>query len=139
MLKRIIFLILLIGSKAEFAQTDSLDNCIYKIDSATGNRIYIISDVEPKFSGSDMEMYRFIQSNLNYQINEIFVSMVVIEFVIESDGRINNIAIVHGQNEDLNNAMIEVFKKMPNWTPAQCNGVPIAFHMVLPITVKQGP
>ena len=139
MLKRIIILILIIGSKLSLAQSDSLDNCISKIDSISGNRIYIMSDVEPEFSGGNAEMLRFVQKNLDYKIDEIFVSTVYIEFVIEPDGRITNIGIVYGRNEDLNNAMIEVFKIMPNWKPAECNGIKVAYHMVLPITIKLGP
>jgi protein TonB len=58
---------------------------------------------------------------------------VVIQFVVEKDGKITNIEVVKKGGWGFDEAALEVVKKMPAWKPAKQNGKPVRLQMNLPI------
>ena len=60
----------------------------------------------------------------------------IASFVVEKDGSISEIEIVHGLCNKIGQEMIRTIKKMPNWTPGISDGKPIRARFQLPFTFK---
>ncbi len=58
---------------------------------------------------------------------------VNIQFVVELDGRITNVEVLKKFGWGLDEAAVDVVKKMPAWKPAKQNGKPVRLQMVLPV------
>jgi len=43
---------------------------------------------------------------------------IMVEFIIDKDGKPVNAKVIKGGNEELNEAIEDLFDKMPAWTPA---------------------
>ena len=68
-------------------------------------------------------------------ILELNDERVYLSFIVEKDGSINNIVVEKGVNELYDSICVAVVKLMPNWIPAQKNGVAVRSLMRLPISI----
>lgn len=79
------------------------------------------------YFGGEPEMEQFIDTNLNLtQLklpnNENII--IYVKFYIDKYGFITNVEIIRGYNEELDEEVVRIIKKMPKWLPAQMNGEP---------------
>lgn len=58
---------------------------------------------------------------------------VYIDFVICTDGSLCEFEVNKGVDKSIDNEVLRVIKKMPNWTPAKSDGDPVRSHFTLPI------
>ncbi|TPG45212.1 DKNYY domain-containing protein [Flavobacterium pectinovorum] len=92
------------------------------------NEIYSTSAVEvlPKYSGGIQKMYAFLKKN--YVIpkaaleDDGTVSGVFASFVIEKDGTLSDIKVLHDYGYGSGKEMERVLKLLPNWEPAMIKG-----------------
>ncbi len=61
---------------------------------------------------------------------------VLVEFYINEGGHPDQIRILQGVREDINEEAIRLIKSMPEWFPAQVNGEPIATKHTMPLTFQ---
>lgn len=54
---------------------------------------------------------------------------VIIRFVVEEDGVISNIIVINSVHEILDNAVVELFSKMPKWLPAYINNIAVRSYI----------
>ncbi|WP_107039729.1 energy transducer TonB [Brumimicrobium mesophilum] len=104
----------------------------------TDTTIVLYPDVEAKFPGGPTEMMKYIRENLEYpkiEFETVPNGRIVIEFIINMDGSIEKVKSRKESVNELDNAYIEVIKNMPNWIPAEVNGVRVRTKMVLPFTI----
>jgi periplasmic protein TonB len=76
---------------------------------------------DAQFPGGEAMLGEYITQNLRYP--EIALEMeiegvVYVGFIVEIDGSISNIKIIHGVHAILDKEAIRVIKKMPKWEPA---------------------
>lgn len=93
-------------------------------------------DQKPEFPGGEKEMYDYLQSNLKYpQIaRESGLSgTVVVRFVINAQGRVEQVEVVHSPSKLFNAEALRVINGMPAWTPAKLNGRAVATYFVIPL------
>ena len=57
-----------------------------------------------------------------YCINKNIKGKVYLSFIINEKGEVSEIKVVKGAHPKLNAAAVNVFKDMPNWTPAKIDG-----------------
>jgi protein TonB len=94
----------------------------------------LVPEQAPHFPGGLAALNTFIDNNLVVPAEICAEGRVYVGFVIEKDGTISNIKIIHGlsQQHDLN--AIDVVKKMPRWLPGKdVNGNLTRTRMTLPI------
>ena len=95
-------------------------------------------DTEATFPGGNAEMMQFIIANLvlpyNYAVDEM-LPRIDVSFVIDSTGKIRNIKIKKGFTKEMNDAVIKMMRKMPNWIPATIAGKNVNTQMRFPIEV----
>jgi hypothetical protein len=62
---------------------------------------------------------------------------VLIEFIIDKQGKPAYARVLQGGNDILNNKMELAFEAMPNWTPAVKNGQPTAIRLKQSIAIER--
>ncbi|PHN07169.1 energy transducer TonB [Flavilitoribacter nigricans] len=105
-------------------------------DTAEYIPFFLFADQLPKYPGGEKEMVRFIQESIEYP--ELAYShghegTVVVEFVVENDGRITQMKILRSVGLGCDEAALAVFRKMPRWQPALQGGRNIAVRYVTPV------
>lgn len=92
----------------------------------------------PSFPGESNALWKFILDNLELPpIDDLSFqgSQVVVQFVVERDGRITHAKIMKSIHPDIDAAYLKLFSKMPNWIPGQQRGRPTRTVMNLPIRI----
>lgn len=102
--------------------------------------MYDFPDVEAQYPGGSSQMLRFILANLEYpqeiQIEEITNTNVRVEFIVLNSGAIKNIKILRGTNSKFDENVINMIQKMPNWIPAEMDGIKICSRIRIPINIE---
>ncbi len=113
-----------------FSQTENKTNSII---SST-----YFDPIEATFPGGSDSLYQFI--NLNNKLTSTIYSKegkVVVQFLIDSLGIINNLKIVRHLSDSCDNESLRIMTLMPNWIPAlDVRGKPTSMQFLLPILFK---
>lgn len=98
----------------------------------------IHADTMPEFPGGIDSLHAFMQQNIVVPTNEKkknSTGTVFAQFVINTEGKIENITILKSVNNDqnLNQEVIRVINLMPKWTPGIQNGKKVPVYFTLPV------
>ena len=102
--------------------------------------IYTLQDVDekPQFVGGDRALMRWLNENISYPIyaQEFGIQgKVLVNFVVEKDGRITNVKIEKGvHQQSLDREAIRLVKLMPKWQPAIKDEKVVRCYFTLPVT-----
>lgn len=69
--------------------------------------------------------------NFNHPIK----GRILLEFIVEKDGKISNINVLRSLQPDFDNAGIAVLKKYKRWKAGQVRGIPSRFRYALPLAI----
>lgn len=94
------------------------------------------AEVDPMFPGGEVAMVNFIRENIVYP--ELSREMgeqgtVYVQFVVNSDGSIQDVVVLKGVSDLLDKEAVRVVKKMPKWTPGEQAGKKIRVRYQIPI------
>ncbi|NUM32333.1 MAG: energy transducer TonB [Bacteroidetes bacterium] len=95
----------------------------------------------PEFPGGVNALIDFINKNIIYPkqaVRKKIEGTVYVKFIINKEGYAVNFEIMDKNKlgYGLEEAAIEVLKKMPKWEPGYQNKIPVEVSMVIPITFK---
>lgn len=101
--------------------------------------IYELADEMPQYPGGTSKFYEFVKTNRNDSLlfNDSKPHRVILEIVIEKDGRITNAKVVNSIGFAHDNDALSMIRKMPKWIPAKLNGKTIRCKMLIPISYKR--
>lgn len=93
-------------------------------------------EVDPAFPGGEAAMVQFIQKNVVYP--ELSREMgeqgtVYVQFVVNSDGSIQDVVVLKGVSDQLDKEAVRVVKKMPHWSPGEQAGKKVRVRYQIPI------
>lgn len=156
-MKRLVFIFLLtvisylpLLSQSQFSLSDST----VQDDSLV---LFSDFDVSPKFPGGELEFYKYLTNHIDLDTlyylerplfrNTKLISSdldatstevenpirVYVNFKVSESGKIEDVKVVHGGNEQINNYLISVFRSMPDWQPALKEGKPVAAYLTFPV------
>lgn len=97
---------------------------------------YTKVDVMPEYPGGTPAMMKFISENLKYPAEAQKLKeqgTVVVKFFVEKDGSLNGFSILHHATPALDDAAIELVKKMPKWKPGTMKGKAVRVQLALPV------
>ena len=99
------------------------------------------AEVEPAFPGGEGAMMQWIQEHIEYP--QLAVEMgeqgiVYVQFVVNKDGSIEQVKIMRGVSDALDDEAVKVVKKMPKWTPGEQAGKKVRCRFTLPIHFRLG-
>jgi protein TonB len=89
--------------------------------------------------GGYPELYSYFQKELKYPVEAIQDSIegiVSVSFVINKDGKPEQINILNSLGAPFDNEAIRVIEGMPGWRPASLNGSPVPARISMPLTFQ---
>ena len=106
--------------------------------------IFFTVEEMPKFRGGGLPEFRnWVQKNIEYPWDAIengIQGNVVVQFVVGTDGKIQNFKILQSPDKSLSDATIKVLKKaneiMIGWKPGKQRGKPVKVSFTLPVSFK---
>lgn len=104
------------------------------------NEPFITVEHMPTFMDGGIDAFhRYVLKNLVYSeaaiANNLF-GTVYVEFVVNKDGSVGDIKVLRGVDPALDNEVIRVLKKSPQWTPGYQRNMPVRVKYTLPVTFK---
>lgn len=96
-------------------------------------------DVQATFRGGMDAWYAYLNKNLKYpsQAKRMGIDgMVIIRFVVNTDGTIQDIELVRTIGGGCDKVAKEVIQNSPNWTPGRIGGRAVRSRMTMPIRFR---
>lgn len=108
------------------------------VTSAQQRQVYCCDYVDeaPSFPGGDRALMTFICSNVQYPPRALECGIegrVICSFVVNTDGKIDNINVVRSVECELDREAVRVIRKMPRWKPGRHNGEAVPVYYILPV------
>lgn len=99
--------------------------------------VYGVSQVEkkPEFPGGEIQFNKYIIDNLELSV-PLESELVLVQFVINTKGIVEEIKVVKGQNKEVNAQLIRLLQNSPLWTPAEIQDEKVKVEMIYPIRIK---
>ena len=91
----------------------------------------------PRFPGGEAALMKYIDSHLQEpQTQEKITGNVVLQFIVQSDGSIDEVKVVRSLHPNYDKEAVRVVKSLPKFTPGRQNGQAVAVWYTLPVTFK---
>ena len=100
------------------------------------NPTFFIVEKMPVFPGGEEALREFIANNLVYPAEaakQAIQGRVFVTFIVSKTGMVEKIKIAKSVNPLLDEAAMEVVRKMPQWTPGTQKGEAVDVHYTIPI------
>lgn len=128
------------GLKSEIKQqikvVDNHEELIAQKDTTP----YILVDKSATFNGKGLEAFNeFIIQNVIYPkeaVSKKIEGKVYVQFVVNTDGKINEIKVLRSSSPILSEEAIRVVKSSPVWVPAEYKGAVVKQIFTLPVVFK---
>jgi len=115
---------------------EELKGHIEKVNQKEKPFIPINTEILPEFPGGDSIMQQFVKRHAKYPklaLENKAEGEITISFAVMKDRKIpdKHIKIVKGIDEDCNNEVIRIIKKMPKWISGRKEGYPLPMYVTL--------
>jgi len=105
--------------------------------------IYKVLDTSPEFRYATEEntgnsLKRYVMENFKMPqvlLDNCYVGRITVQFVVEKSGLVSQAKILRGMGGDLDKAVLEFIKTMPNWVAGKKGGRVVRSHVIIPIPV----
>jgi TonB family protein len=115
--------------------TDTLSSDTSQLTEPTN----FMFDVAPSFPGGQAVLFAYLMDNLLWPAAQSEAQgLVVIGFVVETDGSITNVVVKRkapGDLSPLDEEALRLVREMPKWSPAMLKGQPVRANQSLPIRI----
>lgn len=135
-----LFMIFLACSSPEKKPADATKNLTEEttktIASDSGEQLFEVVELMPEYPGGFDAMFAYISNNIKYPEaakKDGIQGRIIVNFIIEKDGKISSVKIIKGINDDCDKEAIRVVESMPNWTPGKQKGQNVRVSFNLPI------
>ncbi|MFO7754416.1 MAG: TonB family protein [Bacteroidales bacterium] len=132
-------------SSSELAKKYNADGGLILIEMKKGTEgineeeIFIVVEDMAQFPGGLPALKAYIYENLKYPakaMSEGIEGEVVVEFLVNTSGRIEDIKVSGSTYEGFNDAAMDVFRNMPAWEPGKQRGMPVKVKLHVPVEFK---
>lgn len=93
----------------------------------------------PRFPGGSMALLKYVIEHVQLPtipLHQIEGGKLVIQFIVECDGKISSSKIVKGIHPEIDAAYLRVFEQMPAWEPGRQREIPTRTQMSFPIHIR---
>ncbi len=97
---------------------------------------FLFVEEMPEFPGGEKALLNYLTINVKYPVvaqENGIEGKVYVSFVIDENGRINNVALLRGVDKSLDNEAIRVISSMPKWKPGKQYGKAVKVRFTVPI------
>jgi periplasmic protein TonB len=94
---------------------------------------YMTLQVRPRFHG---DIWKYIADSLRYPDEarkKNIQGKVFVSFIIERNGSVSTVKVLHTDDASLSNEAIRVVYAMPKWSPGKQNGVPVRVQELMAV------
>lgn len=108
-----------------------------KENSADGDEVFVVVEVQPQFPGGIDALNKFIKENLRYPEEareQAIQGRVICAFIVAKDGSLEDVEVVRSLATSLDAEALRVIKSMPAWKPGTQRGNTVRVRYVLPVT-----
>ena len=105
----------------------------------SSSRIYSSAEQMPQYPGGMKAFQNYLKRNLKYPPQakrDSIEGVVVIQFVVERNGRITSPTIVRSLEASMDTVALNVIRDMPRWTPAKDHGITVRYKYSMPVQFK---
>ncbi len=102
-----------------------------------------IANLDERNACAQEKMFQFVYSNIKYpkeDREQNIEGIGIVQFVIGADGRITDIDVLRSPSPGIKAELLRLINDMAalpeRWVPAQKDGKPVAFQMILPVKFK---
>jgi protein TonB len=128
-MKKILLLLFVLAS-AQFA-------CAQDSEIPTEEIIYkdSVVDAQPQFPGGIENFYKYFETKFKKPEARGMVDKVVLSFIVEKDGMLTDIRIIHDAGFGTADQAINIVEQGPKWTPGSKDGKAVRVFHLLPIAI----
>ena len=104
-------------------------------------KVYDLVDEMPSFPGGLEELYKWIDSNVQYPAvarENGIEGRVILKFIVEKDGSLSDSTVIHSVHPMVDREALRLVGQMPKWNPGKRAGIPVRVRYCLPIKFKLG-
>ena len=101
--------------------------------------IFKVAEQMPEFPGGSAKLMEYIQKNIKYPMmarESDIQGRVFVNFVVEPDGSISNVAVLRGIGGGCDEEAVRVVNSMPKWKPGKQRGSAVRCAYTVPIIFK---
>jgi len=102
-------------------------------------KYYVNVDKMPKFPGGDVELRKYIATNVNYPEGakaKKIEGKVYVRFAVNPSGNVVKPPVARGVHPLLDDEAIRVVKSLPKWEPGSHRGEPVSVWFLVPVTFR---
>ncbi len=133
-----------ISTEMDFTEFDEDIEVIQQVEVAEeiieDEQPFLIAETMPSFQGGDLNTFRaWVQSNVKFPqiaLENGISGRVVLQFVIEKDGRLSNIVVLQTPDKSLSDEATRVLNKSPKWTPGKQRNQVVRVKYTLPVDFR---
>ena len=106
---------------------------------ADENYIYDVVEQMPSFPGGQNKMLDYLEQNMRYPViaeENGIQGRVVITFVVERDGSIDNVIVARSVDPSLDKEATRLVKRMPKWNSGKQNGKAVRTKYTIPVDFR---
>lgn len=92
-------------------------------------------DVKPEFPGGIDNCYKYFNEKIIKPKVWALVDKVVLSFVVEKDGSLSDIRILHDAGFGTSEQAVKILEGGPKWTPGNKDGKRVRVFQTLPIAI----
>lgn len=104
------------------------------------DEIFHSAAIMPSFPGGNGALMNYLSSHVQYPTaakDNGIQGKVIVQFVVEKDGRIGEVKVVRGVDKDLDREAVRVCKSLPRFSPGlNANREPVRVWYTMPVTFK---
>ena len=126
----LVFVFFIANSFNLMAQHDTLareDSRVASVD---------VVEQSPEYEGGLVAVKQLVAKEFKYPRKSKKAGIegtVFVGFVVQPDGTVTDMHIVKGLNQEMNDEVLRVMRKMDKWEPGSRNGVPVKSKFVMPV------
>ena len=115
------------------------NHAVSSADTTTPDDKNVVKAAEkmPEFPGGEQAMFKFLIDNMKFPESEMNRPAgrynVVVSFIVDADGKIDDIEIIRSQGEGFDNEAKRIVSLFPKFTPGTVGGKPVAVSYTLPV------
>lgn len=107
--------------------------------SNTDTKVYEIVEDMPEFPGGNNGLMQYLGNNVKYPVvaqDNGIQGRVIVGFVVEPDGTLSNVHVLHSVDPSLDKEAMRVVKRMPKWKPGKLNGKAVRVQYLVPCVFR---
>ncbi len=137
-MKTLILTLSIFFSFVTFSQSSS-EYCGFGKSNTAAEKI----DQMPEFRGTSdsnqvsVEIRKYVQRKMYFRFKTFRSSGIVcLSYIVNEKGKIEEVTIIKGANEELDKIAYRLIKKMPRWKPGIHNGKTVKVQYSIPLKFK---